>query len=230
MVVFVLRFPAKLVCCILLAWTCHFPLARVEETLAIVKPDANHRAAEVILDCLRRGFSVVEIREMRLTASEASNFYKIHRERAFFGELIGFMSSGELTAMILESDEAVERWRKAIGPTDAAAARETAPESLRAKYGTDKTRNALHGSDSRESAALEIAQLFPNRTAAARGDDRGGGAVAAAMTERLARLPRADALAELSLLASALGREIAEAVQAAAAAHDRAPRSDRSEL
>jgi len=138
--------------------------------------------------------------------------------------------SGELTAMILERDEAVERWRKAIGPTDAAAARETAPESLRAKYGTDKTRNALHGSDSRESAALEIAQLFPNRTAAARGDDRGGGAVAAAMAERLARLPRADALAELSLLASALGGEIAEAVQAAAAAHDRAPRSDRSEL
>uniref|UniRef100_A0A6U1L4G9 Nucleoside diphosphate kinase n=1 Tax=Tetraselmis chuii TaxID=63592 RepID=A0A6U1L4G9_9CHLO len=135
---------------------------KTPRTLALIKPDAYEQGPSILVDMVDLGFSIVEVTELHLSSLTAGQFYEEHRQRPFFDELVQFMSSGKILAAVLQKRDAVNSWRNVIGPTDSNVARETAPDTLRAKYGTDKTRNALHGSDSEGSAIREIGFFFPH--------------------------------------------------------------------
>jgi nucleoside-diphosphate kinase len=100
------------------------------------------------------------MRMVRLTRVEAEAFYAVHQGRPFYGELVEFMSSGPVVALLLESADAVAAWRTAIGATDPA---EAAEGTIRRLFAESKGKNAVHGSDSDENAAREIAFFFPER-------------------------------------------------------------------
>ncbi len=134
----------------------------IESTLALVKPDAHSRANEVLVAAKRAGFEVACLLETTMTVAQAEEFYAEHLERPFFETLVEFMCSGPLTAAVLRRTDAVATWRQTLGPTDPSEARESAPKSVRALFGTDKTRNAAHGSDSTTAAQREISFFFPN--------------------------------------------------------------------
>ena len=131
----------------------------MERTLAIVKPDAvSRRLVGKILERIESaGFEIRTMRMLRLTRSEAEGFYAVHRGRPFFGGLTEFMSSGPAVVMVLESPEAIKRWRDLMGATDPAKAE---AGSLRREFGSNIERNATHGSDAPETAAFEIGYFF----------------------------------------------------------------------
>jgi len=131
----------------------------MERTLAIIKPDAvANRAAGRILDRIEReGFRIVALRLARLTRAEAEGFYAVHRDRPFFRDLTGFMSSGPCLVLALEAEGAIARWRDVMGATDPAKA---AAGTLRREFGTNIERNATHGSDATATAAAEIGYFF----------------------------------------------------------------------
>jgi nucleoside-diphosphate kinase len=131
----------------------------LERTFAIIKPDAVGRGlqGEILSRIHKAGFRIVAIRSMRLTKDEAGGFYAVHRERPFFGELTDFMSSGKIIAMVLEAENAIARWRDAMGATDPTNA---APGSIRHDLGTSIGNNVTHGSDAPETAAFEISYFF----------------------------------------------------------------------
>jgi len=128
--------------------TMEAPHIYVERTLAIIKPDALHKAEEIIDIILRSGFSVLQQRRVHLTPEQASDFYAEHYGKLFFPSLVAYMSSGPIIVLMIAKDSAISYWRELIGPTNTIKARQTHPECLRALYGTDDQRNALHGSDS----------------------------------------------------------------------------------
>jgi len=134
----------------------------VEKTLVIVKPDAFEKGAtgKIIDRFLQEGLELKALKMFRFTKEQAEKFYHVHRERPFFGELVEFMTSGPVVAMVLEGENAIRRVREIIGPTDSEEARKVAPNSLRAQFGTDKGKNAVHASDSPESAQYEICFVF----------------------------------------------------------------------
>ena len=129
-------------------------------TLAIVKPDAvtSGKAGAILAHLEREGFIVRAARLVRMSPAEAGAFYEVHRGRPFYDELVQFMSGGPCLPMALERDDAVARYREVIGATDPA---EAAPGTIRKLYAESKGRNAVHGSDSDENAAREIAFFFP---------------------------------------------------------------------
>ena len=131
-------------------------------TFAMVKPDAvlTGKAGAILAHIEKSGFGIRAMRMVRLTRTEAEAFYAVHRERPFYGELVEFMSSGPLVALVLEGLEAVGAWRTAIGATDPS---EAAEGTIRKLFAESKGRNAVHGSDSDENAAREIAFFFPER-------------------------------------------------------------------
>ena len=131
----------------------------LERTLAIIKPDAFGRglAGEILARIHRAGFQIRAIKSLRLTRAEAEGFYAVHRERPFFKDLTEFMSSGKVIVMALEADNAIARWRDAMGATDPAKA---APGSIRRDLGTSIQNNCTHGSDAPETAAFEISYFF----------------------------------------------------------------------
>jgi len=131
----------------------------VERTFAIIKPDAVSRnlQGEILSRIHKAGFSIVAIKSMRLSKGEAEGFYAVHRERPFFGELTSFMSSGKLVAMVLEADNAIQKWREAMGATDPAKA---AAGTIRRDLGSSIQNNCTHGSDAPETAAFEIGYFF----------------------------------------------------------------------
>ena len=135
---------------------------QVEQTLALIKPDAIDKLDEIEEIILRQGFAILKRRRVRLTPEQTSEFYAEHYGKMFFPSLVAFMSSGEIMAMVLARNDAVSYWRSIIGPTKTSKAREEAPFSIRAVFGTDDQRNAVHGSDSKENAAREIRALFPD--------------------------------------------------------------------
>ena len=128
-------------------------------TLTIIKPDAfSAGKAGLILALLEQsGFRVMAARVMHLTTAQAGEFYGVHRERGFFGELVSFMSSGPCMPMILERHDAVSYLRTVIGATDPA---EAAPGTVRKLHAESKGRNAIHASDSDENARLEMSFFF----------------------------------------------------------------------
>ena len=131
----------------------------VERTLAIVKPDAMARGlqGEILKRIHEAGFAIVALKSLRLTKTEAEGFYAVHRARPFFGPLTEFMSSGKVVVAVLEAENAIARWREAMGATDPAKA---APGTIRREFGTSIQNNCTHGSDAPETAAFEIGFFF----------------------------------------------------------------------
>lgn len=129
-------------------------------TFAMIKPDAveTGKAGAILAHVEKSGFTVRAMRMVRLTRPEAEAFYAVHRERPFYGELVEFMSSGRAIVLMLEKADAVAAWRQAIGATDPA---EAAAGTIRKEFAESKGRNAVHGSDSDENAAREVAFFFP---------------------------------------------------------------------
>ncbi len=134
----------------------------MERTLIIIKPDAVQKKAvgKIIDRFLEEGFEIKALKMFRFTEEQAKQFYIVHKERPFYGELVEFMTSGPVVACVLEGENAIRRVREIIGPTDSEEARKTAPGSIRALFGTDKGKNAIHASDSQESASYEIPFIF----------------------------------------------------------------------
>ena len=123
-------------------------------TFTMIKPDAveNGHAGAIIDHIIKAGFKIVAMKLTRLSMDKAGEFYGIHRERPFYGELVEFMSSGPIVAAILEKDGAVENFRSVIGTTNPANAAEG---TIRKLYAESIGRNAVHGSDSNENAKIE---------------------------------------------------------------------------
>ncbi|HNT32583.1 MAG TPA: nucleoside-diphosphate kinase [Candidatus Aminicenantes bacterium] len=131
----------------------------MERTLAIIKPDSIKKniIGKIIDRIEAEGFRIVEMRLVHLKAEEAMNFYAVHREKPFYADLVAFMSSGDSVVLLLERENAIARWREVMGATDPAKA---APGTLRRLYGFSIERNAVHGSDARDTAAAEIGFFF----------------------------------------------------------------------
>jgi nucleoside-diphosphate kinase len=130
-------------------------------TFGIVKPDAvrNGKTGAVIQRILDGGFRLRGMKLIHMTRKQAEGFYEVHKERPFFGELTTFMSSGPCVVMALEKSGAVKSWRDLMGATDPAKADEG---TIRKEFGGSLGENAVHGSDSEENAAIEIAYFFSN--------------------------------------------------------------------
>ena len=123
-------------------------------TFTMIKPDAvrNGHIGGILNQITDAGFKILAMKYTRLSAQKAGEFYAVHSERPFYGELVEFMSSGPIVAAILEKDNAVEDFRTLIGATNPA---EAAEGTIRAKYATSIGENAVHGADSDENAAIE---------------------------------------------------------------------------
>jgi len=128
-------------------------------TLTIVKPDAfaAGNAGNILAHLEKEGFTIRCVKLLRLTAAQAGAFYEVHKERPFYGSLVEFMTSGPALAVSLERDNAVAHLRQVMGATDVSQAE---AGTLRALYGTSIEKNAIHGSDSAENAALETSFFF----------------------------------------------------------------------
>lgn len=128
-------------------------------TFGIIKPDAvgGGKTGNIIQRILENGFKLRAMKLIHMTLKEGEGFYAVHRERPFFGELTKFMSSAPCVVMALEKDDAVNAWRELMGATDPAKADEG---TLRKEFGGSMGENAVHGSDSDENAAIEIAYFF----------------------------------------------------------------------
>ncbi|RMD46350.1 MAG: nucleoside-diphosphate kinase [Aquificota bacterium] len=131
----------------------------VERTLMLVKPDAVKRNLEgkIIAHVQEKGFKLVALKKLKLTKEQAQQFYYVHKERPFFDELTTFMSSGPIVAMVWEGENAISKIRDIMGATNPEEAEEG---TLRKLYGTNIGENAVHGSDSKESAEFEIPFFF----------------------------------------------------------------------
>lgn len=128
-------------------------------TFGIIKPDAvrGGNSGRIIQRINESGFKIRAMKLIHMTLKEGEGFYDVHRERPFFGELTQFMSSGPCVVMALEKSDAVKSWRDLMGATDPAKADEG---TLRKEFGGSMGENAVHGSDSDDNAAIEIAYFF----------------------------------------------------------------------
>lgn len=131
-------------------------------TFTMLKPDAleSNSTGKIIDMIIEAGFTIKAMKLTRLTTGEAQEFYAVHKERPFYGELVEYMTSGPIIAAILEKSNAVEDFRKLIGATDPA---EAAEGTIRKKYAESKAKNAVHGSDSDENAQIECNFHFSGR-------------------------------------------------------------------
>lgn len=131
----------------------------LEQTLSIIKPDAvrkNHIGA-IVNRFESHGLKIAAMRMMHLTPEQAGQFYHVHKERKFFGELVSFMSSGPCVVMILEGKDAIAKNREIMGATNP---KEAKPGTIRADFAESIDANAVHGSDSKETAHYEIHFFF----------------------------------------------------------------------
>ena len=131
----------------------------IERTFAILKPDAvaagNTGAILALIET--NGFQILGMKRIRLSQAQAENFYGVHRERGFFGSLVTFMTEGPVVVLALEREDAVAKWRELMGATNPANAAEG---TIRKLFATSIERNAAHGSDAPETAAVEIPFFF----------------------------------------------------------------------
>jgi nucleoside-diphosphate kinase len=132
----------------------------MDKTLILVKPDAFARGltGEIVARFERKGLSIAAMRHMTMDAELAGQHYAEHEGKPFFGELVDFITSGPLVAMVLEGHEAVKAARQVIGATNPL---EAAPGSIRGDFALEVGKNMVHGSDSNDSAARESALFFP---------------------------------------------------------------------
>jgi nucleoside-diphosphate kinase len=131
----------------------------MERTLAIIKPDAVRRqlVGVIISEIEMNKFAITAIRTMRLTADQASFFYQAHQAKPFYQSLVAYMSSGQLYALVLEKEDAIEEWRRLMGVTNPAKA---GPLTLRKRFAIDIQLNSVHGADSLETVEREINFFF----------------------------------------------------------------------
>ena len=134
-----------------------------QRTLTIIKPDSveNGNAGKIIAHLESEGFRIVAGRFMHLTEAQARAFYAVHKERPFYNDLVAYMTSGPVWPLALEREDAVPYLRQVMGATNPADAD---AGTIRALYGESIERNAIHGSDSPENAAIEIAFFFATST------------------------------------------------------------------
>ena len=132
----------------------------VERTLSIIKPDAvgNNVIGEIYTRFEKAGLKIIAARMKQLSRADAEGFYAVHRERPFFKDLVDFMTSGPVMIQVLEGDGAVQKNRDLMGATDPKKAEKG---TIRADFAQSIDANAVHGSDSAENAAVEIAYFFP---------------------------------------------------------------------
>jgi nucleoside-diphosphate kinase len=131
----------------------------VERTLSIVKPDAVAKGAagEILRRFEAAGLQILALKKVQLSEALARGFYAVHKERPFYGDLVKFMTSGPVVVSVLEGEGAIAKNRELMGPTDSTKAE---AGTMRGDFGTDIERNAVHGSDAPETAAVEIAYFF----------------------------------------------------------------------
>jgi nucleoside-diphosphate kinase len=131
----------------------------LERTLAIIKPDAVQRqlVGVILSEIEMNRFAITSVRTMRLNSDQAALLYRAHQEKPFFDGLVAYMSSGQLYALVLEKEDAVEEWRRLMGPTDPVKA---GPLTLRRRLAIDIQRNSVHGADSAATAEQEIDFFF----------------------------------------------------------------------
>lgn len=131
----------------------------IEKTLAIIKPDAVKKkvVGKIIQRIEDEGFEISGLKMLNLTKEEAEEFYIVHKAKPFYHSLTDFMSSGKIVVMILEGENAIERWRKTMGVTDPALA---GPGTIRHEYGFSVERNATHGSDAPQTSEWEISYFY----------------------------------------------------------------------
>jgi nucleoside-diphosphate kinase len=131
----------------------------VQRTFSIIKPDATERnltgAVNAVIE--QAGLRIIGQRRIKMTQEQAERFYAVHSERPFFGELVEFMTSGPVVVQVLEGENAVAKYREVMGATNPA---EAAEGTIRKLYAKSIGENSVHGSDSEENAAIEIAQFF----------------------------------------------------------------------
>jgi len=131
----------------------------IQQTFAIVKPDAvaSGHTGNILSMIEKAGFRVRGMKMLRLSKQQAEGFYEVHKDKAFFGGLVNFMTEGPVVVMVLERDDAIKHWRDLMGATNPEKAAEG---TIRKKYAKNIERNAVHGSDAPETASLEIPFFF----------------------------------------------------------------------
>lgn len=131
----------------------------MQTTLTILKPDSvgAGNTGKILDQLLQEGFRIRALKQTRLTEAQARSFYEVHRERPFYDALVSFMTSGPVIVAALERESAVTHLREVMGATDS---NEAAEGTVRARFGTDIERNAIHGSDSPENARREVGFFF----------------------------------------------------------------------
>ena len=131
----------------------------MEETLALIKPDAVKRniIGNIILLIEKDGFTIKKMKTMKMTKEIANKFYSIHSEKPFYNKLIEYMTSGNIVALVLERDNAVLAYRQLIGATNPEEAEDN---TIRKLYAIDQSYNSVHGSDSIDNAKNEISIIF----------------------------------------------------------------------
>ena len=131
----------------------------MERTFAIIKPDAvvSGHAGPIIAKISEAGFTIKGLRMVRLSQRQAEGFYEVHKARPFYGSLVTFMTEGPVVVMVLEREQAIAKWRELMGATNPANAAEG---TIRKQFAESIERNAVHGSDAPETAAVEIPFFF----------------------------------------------------------------------
>lgn len=131
----------------------------VERTISIIKPDAvaKNVIGEIYARFEKAGLRIIAAKMLHLSKEQAGEFYAVHKERPFYGELIAYMTSGPIMVQALEGENAIAKNREVMGATNP---KDAAPGTIRADFATDITENAVHGSDAAETAKNEIAFFF----------------------------------------------------------------------
>jgi len=131
----------------------------LERTFGIVKPDAVAKGAiGGVIDLIEKNdLRIIGLRYLKMSQDQAQGFYAVHKARPFFGDLVKFMTSGPCVVMAIEGENAIARYREVMGATDS---KKAAAGTIRAKYGTDIEKNAVHGSDSADNAKIELGFFF----------------------------------------------------------------------
>ncbi|TET06835.1 nucleoside-diphosphate kinase, partial [Candidatus Dependentiae bacterium] len=119
----------------------------IEQTLVVIKPDAvKEKNSGAIIDIIEKNsFDILRMEKIQLSKEKAIDFYAVHKEKQFFNELIDYITSGPVIVMVLEKNNAIQAWRDLMGCTDS---RKAAQGTIRNLFGTDKSTNGVHGSDS----------------------------------------------------------------------------------
>jgi len=134
-------------------------MSSIEQTLSIIKPDAVERnlTEDIKKNFLENNLKITKSKKIQITKDEAAEFYKVHQTKPFYDRLCNYLSSGPIVVLVLESENAIEKYRKLMGATDPKNAEEG---TIRKKFGISIDKNSVHGSDSSDNAKKEIDFFF----------------------------------------------------------------------